>query len=325
MKFENKPNSVQIELVHGCNRRCSYCGTMGFKREFIFIKEETLKEICRLIKNSNFNPRIILGGAGEPTLHPELLKMLEIIRTELPNLQIQLINNGFWINKNGYSFIKELLNFVNDVAIDDYDSNINKEELKKFILEFEKEKNEKVKFETLESGVSFYAEKNPKKKRVLIIPAINETQDLKSRKFSNHCGAGLPHSKKYNNKICTMIFRDMIFRCDGNIPICCDDFRGEYLVCNILKEKFEKLEDVWNAPRLVSARKILKYKGRKYIHPCDVCTSQNIREGFLPEISEPTEKDFEIVRQKNEPIYEIVKRDWELQEEDNGALFDFEE
>lgn len=45
----------------------------------------------------------------------------------------------------------------------------------------------------------------------------------------------------------------------------------------------------------------------------------------MPEISEPTEKDFEIVRQKNEPIYEIVKRDWELQEEDNGALFDFEE
>ena len=319
--FENKPNSVQIELVHGCNRSCSYCGTMGFKREFLFIEEGTLKKICSLISNSRYNPRIILGGAGEPTLHPKLLDMLKVIRESLPGFQIQLINNGFWIKKYGYEFIKELLKFVNDVAIDDYDSDIDREALGKYISEFEEENKSKVVFETLQNGVSFYADKNPKKKRVLVIPPIDASQDLKSRKFSNHCGAGLPPSNKYNEKKCTMIFRDMIFRCDGNVPICCDDFRCEYLVCNILEENFTKLEEVWLHPRFESARKVLFHKHRKFIYPCNICTSQNIREGFLPKVDEPTEKDLEIVRKKSKQIYEIVKREWELYDDYDNRLF----
>lgn len=321
MKFENKPNSVQIELTHGCNRQCSYCGTMGFKREFKYIEESTLQKICDLIKNSEYNPRIILGGAGEPTMHPDLINRLKLIRENLPDKQIQLINNGFWIKKYGYEFVKEILKYVNDVAIDDYDSDISKESLQKYISEFENENKCKVDFVTLQNGVSFYAEKNPNKRRVMIVPAIDETQDLKSRKFSNHCGAGMPQSNKYNDKICTMIFRDMIIRFDGNVPICCDDFRGEYLVCNVLSESYNKLEDVWNHRRLDSARKVLKYKHRKFIHPCDVCTASNIREGFLPEVSEPTEEDLRIVSQKNPPLYEIVKRKWEIVPNLNQPLF----
>ena len=28
-----KPNTVQLELVQGCNRRCSFCGSNGFERK----------------------------------------------------------------------------------------------------------------------------------------------------------------------------------------------------------------------------------------------------------------------------------------------------
>lgn len=307
--FKNKPNSVQIELVHGCDRRCDFCGTMGFKREFIFIEEKTLKKICSLIKNSEYNPRIILGGAGEPTLHPELLKMLTIIRGELSNLHIQMITNGYWIKKYGYEFVKELLKYVNDVAIDDYDSDIDENSLLVNIAGA-------AELRKLAPGVSFYAEKNVRKKRVLIIPAISKMQGLLSRKFTNHCGAGMPQTEKYNDRICTTIFRDMIIRCDGNVPICCDDFRCEYLVCNILNGNFQKLEEVWNHPRLDSARRVLYYKHRKYVYPCCVCATSNIREGFLPDILPPSEKEFSIINQKTQPPYEIVKRDWELYPDD---------
>ena len=311
MDIENKPNSIQLELVHGCDRRCSYCGTMGFKHEFIYVSEECLKKSLSLIKNSNWNPRIILGGAGEPTLHPELLNRLKLIRNELPKFHIQLINNGFWIRKYGYSFIKELLKYVNDVSLDDYDSNINIEELQKYISEFENENSCKVELTGLKNGVSFYDVKNYKKKRVLVIPPITMTQDMMSRKFSNHCGAGMPKSNRYNHKKCTMIFRDMMIRCDGNIPICCDDFRGEYSVCNIMSDSFNSIEQVWNHPRFTSARKILFHKGRKYIYPCNICTTKTLREGFLPEVEEPTKEDFKIVSEKHEPLYEIVERDYE--------------
>lgn len=321
MEFENKPNSIQIELVHGCNKRCSYCGTMGLKREFIFMEEKTLMKICALIKNSKFKPRIILGGAGEPTLHPNLLKMLKIIRMELHDLHIQLITNGFWIKKYGYEFVKELLKFINDVAVDDYDSDIDENLLKKYIFEFNNDNKENVDFKILQSGVSFYADKNVKKKRVLKIPAIDLSQNLRAHKFTNHCGAGMPQTRKYNDRKCTTIFRSMIFRCDGNVPICCDDFRCEYLVCNILENDFQNLEEVWFHPRFESARRVIFHNHRKFIHPCDVCATSTMREGFLPHIDKPTKEDFEIVNEKSKLPYEIVKREWEISENYDGRLF----
>ena len=38
-----KPNTVQIELVQGCNRHCSFCGTNGFEHKLYFIEKPLTK------------------------------------------------------------------------------------------------------------------------------------------------------------------------------------------------------------------------------------------------------------------------------------------
>ena len=60
-----KPNTVQIELVQGCNRSCFFCGSNGFERKLHFISKEVLRRECELIAESGYNPRILIAGHGE--------------------------------------------------------------------------------------------------------------------------------------------------------------------------------------------------------------------------------------------------------------------
>lgn len=62
-----KPNTVQIELVQGCNRRCSFCGTRGIEHKVHFISKEVLTRECQLVQESGYNPRILVACHGD---HP---------------------------------------------------------------------------------------------------------------------------------------------------------------------------------------------------------------------------------------------------------------
>lgn len=71
-----KPNVVQIEAVQGCNRRCHFCGTMGMERGFHHAEIKTIYHTCELIRTAGLNCRILLAGHGEPTLHPEIVRIV---------------------------------------------------------------------------------------------------------------------------------------------------------------------------------------------------------------------------------------------------------
>lgn len=313
MDYESyKPFTVMMDVVQGCNRSCEFCGTNGFEKKIYFATPETIKRECELIRYSDYNPRIFIAGNGEPTLHPNLIVLLKIIRQELPKAWIQLASNGYFIKKYGYRYISQLLEYVNDLSLDDYDEDFDYEQIFAEVEIYNStHQNVKCEFVTLKDGIPFYAEKNPKKKRVLLIPNITK-QDITSRKFSNHCGAGLPKTSEYEDKKCTIIFRSILLRYNGDVAICCQDFRGEYFVCNCFDKNIKTFKDVWLHERLESARKILFHCRRKALYPCKICNAPAMRVGFLPKnLPAPTEKDFSIVGRKFKSITNIRKREWE--------------
>lgn len=312
-----KPNTVQVELVQGCNRKCSFCGTRGIEHKIHFISKKVLTRECQLIQESGYNPRILVACHGEPSLHPKFIQCLMLMRNLMPKAWIQVMTNGYLVNKD-VSIITDMYSAgVNDISLDEYsDSKFTKQTIKEEIERCEKETGIHVDFKIMAPGVPLYAAKNTKNHRLLLIPAIDERLVTTSRRLVNHCGAGMPPDTSCKEKVCTLVFREMTFRWDGWVNICCQDFRGEYRIANCMDPEIKCFNDLWLHPRFEAARRVLYHKHRVF-SPCNKCNSLPVRPGLIPDhlgketMPFPTKQDKRLVYKKNEPLAKIVPRDWE--------------
>ncbi|MBQ6127108.1 radical SAM protein [Candidatus Saccharibacteria bacterium] len=306
--WKYKPNSINIETVQGCNRRCDFCGTMGMEKKLHFLEIETLEHTLDLIKKSHLSPKIRLASHGEPTLHKNIVKIVKKIREALPKSPIALFTNGTVIEKKP-ELVAELFDAgLNNLIVDEYSDH----RVGTFVRN-----NEICKaFKIVEQGKGVpLLEVTEKDRRICITPPIDGEKNTVNRTLCNQLGAAMPPLKTpLVGKKCTVIFRELTIRHDGNIAICCNDFRGYYYVTNILK--CSKLEDAWFHPRFEAARRFL-YIGDRGFFPCNLCDVLGNRVGLLPdaqgktEMPEPTERDREIVDIVYPPLAIIEKRRWE--------------
>ena len=304
-----KPNIIQIECVQGCNRHCSFCGTAGIEGKLHYVKPQTIKHTCRLIREAGLTSRILLAGHGEPTLHPHIAQVIQLIRSELPQNTIHLFTNGTRIAIQPEMTAKLFAAGLNDLIFDEYsDSRIGV-----FV------RNDEIcrHYPIVEQGAGtpLFAGKNPKLQRICIVPPIDEAHNTVNRKIENHCGAGGPGREQPYQQLCSTIFRDIFIRYDGNIAICCNDFRGQYYVTNI--NRCEKFEEAWLHERLEAARRFIMARDRSAIFPCCICDTKPIRAGLLPDargqlkLQRPTERDRILVSQRHPPLAVIREREWE--------------
>lgn len=94
---QEPPFAVQIELVEGCNLRCSFCalnGIRGKENNFKFMTEKTLRSLVSSIIDEGWNPRLEFAMHGEPTMHPDYVGMIHTARQEAPRLHIMMTSNG---------------------------------------------------------------------------------------------------------------------------------------------------------------------------------------------------------------------------------------
>lgn len=306
--WEYKPNSINIETVQGCNRRCTFCGTMGMEKKLHFVELPTVVHTVNLIKNANLKCRIRLAGHGEPLLHPEISKIISIIRLYLPKHPITLFTNATVIEKRP-EIVDELFNAgLNNLLVDEYSDHR--------VGEFVRNNEICKKYHIVEQGAGTRMfEVTYKDKRICIVPPIDGDKNTINRKICNQCGAATPPLKQPVNKRCSVVFREITVRNDGNVAMCCNDFRGYYKVANILD--YQELVDLWFHERFESARKYL-IKGDRSFFPCNVCDVRPSRPGLLPDwngkvkLEEPTDADREVVTRNSEPLAVIEKREWEL-------------
>ena len=303
-----KPNSINIETVQGCNRRCDFCGTMGMEKKIHFVDLSTVEYTLRLIKKANYFPRIRLAAHGEPTLHPKISNIVCMIRQYLPKSQIHLFTNGTVIEKRP-EIVDALFDAgLNNLNVDEYSDHL----VGKFIRS--NQICRKYPIADQGAGVHLLNLKNHKEKRITIVPPIDGDKNTMNRRICNQCGAAQPPLESPMNKKCTVIFREMTVRHDGNIAICCNDFRGYYFVTNIFE--CDSLQDAWFHPRFESARKFL-YQGNRGFFPCNICDVRGIRVGLLPDSSgqktmpQPNDEDRRIVELRYDPLAIIEKRPWE--------------
>lgn len=300
------PFCIQIELVQGCNRECDFCGTRGIEKKFHFAEAKTLAHTARLLKKFEYKGRILLAMHGEPTLHPHVAECVQILRRELPDCLIVMFTNGIMMLKKPELVEKTFRAGLDTIMFDEYtDSRIGN-----MVMTLPGIKRYKV--EILKPGVHIF--ERTKQKRILIAPPIDEKFEVMSRKLNNHAGAGMKPVPEPLKKECSEIFRDFAVRWDGGIALCCNDFRGEFPITNIMQ--CMTFEEAYYHPLIEAARRRLMQKDRNF-YPCSKCSSLPIRPGLLPDKSGkmkmplPTEEDYKVTEAKRQPLAVIRKREWE--------------
>ena len=156
---------------------------------------------------------------------------------------------------------------------------------------------------------------------VVFIEDISKATTGNHRVLVNHCGCAAPGTKEAIKKRCARPFREMAIRWDGNVALCCNDFRGVYKCGNLLDQSFEAL---WNNPFFDSARKLLMH--RRSFYPCSICNAISWRVGLLPDklgkliMPNPSSLDYGIVEEAlvGGPYTKPVLRPWEIQANGSG-------
>lgn len=324
---QTPPFSIQIELNEGCNLGCSFCGLRGMREDgkepWYPMKRETVERIISEVSRVGWHCRFIFSMHGEPTLNKNAVPIIRMFRKAFPKSVLSMMSNGYGIvhlNRQKRNIDETIKAFrdagLNDLIIDYYGPKGDAAVIETEVNAYNKVNPEdSFIVEHLQTGVKLYSS-NSSGFRILFNPPIQNTPAI-NRHLCNHCGAAAPLDMSYNGKRCVRPFRELTFRYDGSVALCCNDFRGEYPIGNILTQS---IEDIWYSKRFEAAR-ILLYAGERTFTPCLGCNALSHRVGLLPDMKgqetmpEPTDKIRNFakkVSKNNQPLCgTIYKRSWE--------------
>ncbi len=291
---QSNPYCVQVELTEGCNLRCSFCGLNGIrgkKTNFKFMTVDSATDIAQgIAAEQGWNPRIEFAMHGEPTMNPNYEEIVSIFREALPKAYLLMESNGGGLVGGAAKKIMGLFNAgLSCLALDEYQDITLVPKIQAQLAEalrVDSLKNVKT-VNTAAIHLYFYPASGPEgnphqrssKKRLVFISPIDLSTAGTHATLSNHAGSGGPRNDKAQGKRCAKPFREMNFRWDGSMAICCNDWRGTYVIGKVPDKGVGEL---WHDPRMYAARRKL-YQGERDFGPCDGCDALSYRPGLLPD------------------------------------------
>lgn len=289
-----KPWSVQIELTEGCSRICSFCGINGIRDKpgnYKFLTIEIAEKLAMQIADFCPKTRIEFAMHGEPTMNPNYLEIFKIFRDYLPNTQMQLTTNGVrFLKKDMQTEIQKIFDVgIDFLILDTYYPERDTLRDKAFALTDIKVLD--YYDDCIPKKISPWANYHRKFNNTVILmdDLLARNGESKARTIANHAGnnpinAIVPEPLK---KTCTMPFRELTVIWNGDIRLCCHDWKGEYKISNIIHEP---ISEIWMHPRFEAARTYLGNKDRT-ISPCNKCDiGSGSRSGLLPKYGPITEE-----------------------------------
>lgn len=298
-RVANQPWSVQVELTEGCSRLCTFCGLNGIRDapgNFRFMEVATARRLAFECSMLCPNARYEFAMHGEPLQNPNALEIFRIFRGALPTAQMQVTTNGGKLLGHMQERVDAIFAAgIDFIVLDTYYPERDKlrREAKNLVgvrvLDFYDDMHPK--------GMSVYANHHRKfNQTVVLMDDIGErTGEVKSRELMNHAGnsPALPIPPEPLKKTCTLPFREMSITWNGNINVCCMDWRHEYTAGNAVART---LEDIWYGPEFEAARAMLQNKNRAF-GPCAKCDADSgTRAGLLPKYPPVTPETLQTVR-----------------------------
>lgn len=331
MYKQEPPFAMQIELSEGCNLYCDFCGLQGIRtikeKNFKFMTLETARRIANQVGELGWNPRIEFAMHGEPTMNPDYIQVVKRFRKALPRHHIMMTSNGGGLLRPPgiVPSLEQLFDVgLNVFAFDAYEYVKIKDKIDAVLFGDEAfGQNGEQRFEFDVHRYPDEKEFSPHNRyghdaRLFIrVQDISKAEKGTHSHLNNHCGAGGPALKQPIVARCAKPFRELSIRWNGDVAICCNDWRGEFKVGNVVEGE---LENVWQHPRLMAARRFLMQGDRASVKPCNVCDAKSYRVGLLPDkkgqkkMRKPSLHDDNLVAaaERGKPLATVVIRPWEI-------------
>lgn len=326
MYKQDPPFCVQVELSEGCNLYCDFCGLQGIREKpgnFKFMTLHTAKLLARQMSELGWRARVEFAMHGEPTMNPEYIEIVEVFRSFLPMSQLMMTSNGGGLLRPP-GVVQSLYDLfdagLNVFAFDAYEYVKIKDKVDEALGNSDHHGG------ALGFDVHRYPEQleysphnrygHTARKFIRVADISTQTKGTHST-LNNHCGNGSAPLKEALNARCAKPFRELSVRWNGDVALCCNDWRGVYKCGNVCKDGLDK---VWHSQPFKSARKALLHGMRSELSPCDICDAKSYRVGLLPDkfgketLPKPDPKDIAIMKAatKGKLLTTAVIRPWEI-------------
>lgn len=292
------PITLKVEMTEGCNLRCTFCGLQGIRAEgeknYKFLHPSVARSLFEEIADLGWHPRVEFTMHGEPTMNPAREEIVAVARELCPDLHLMMTSNGGGllgkpgIMPNVVGLFRAGLNFL---ALDDYRGANIVPKIRARLYEKRVEGTDTL--IQIDNGppVEIYDypaddrghPHRPKRGR-RVVSFIQDIEISAAKKegshsfLSNHTGAGAPPNDNGMGKRCHRPFREMTTRWNGEMSICCDDWRGKYPIGSIQSG----VGAAWQGPAMGAARERL-IRGLRDFGACRGCDSKTTRAGLLPD------------------------------------------
>lgn len=325
------PFCVQIELTEGCNLRCPFCGLNGIRgkeHNFKFMTVETAELIAESMAKAGWNSRIEFAMHGEPTMNPDLVSIINAFRKYLPSAYLLMESNGGGLLRDPIAIIRSMFGAgLNTLALDEYQNISLVPKIMAKVKDYYVNSDFMDVTDVFGAGIFVYPECGPegnphkrsKKRKLVHIKPIDTSTSGTHATLNNHAGSGAPKDYSQAGKRCAKPFRELSFRWDGRVAVCCNDWRGALPVGDIRESD---VGIIWHSPIMYAARRKL-YRGERDFGPCDGCNAKSYRTGCLPDflgkesMDKPDKFDLFVIEEalKKGPLTEPVLRPWEKNDE----------
>ena len=198
--------ALSIQITRHCNLNCRFCGTFSPLAESEFVSLDVFeKDIKRLseLTLGYINTIAIVGG--EPLLHPDCIKFLEITRKYFPDSIVNLITNGILLPRQNDNFYRTCAENNIVIAPTKYPIKVDWDKVqadcKKHSVKFEFISNTEKEVKTMWLRVLDLAGKQDPRKSFMNCQLANSCIQLVSGKLCTCCvPTNIRHFNKYFNK-----------------------------------------------------------------------------------------------------------------------------
>jgi radical SAM protein with 4Fe4S-binding SPASM domain len=261
MPLECKIDHVQVQTINWCNRSCAFCPCQTYPTKLELMSLETYQRVLDELAALDFSGRFSPYLQAEPLLDKRLPELVAMARRALPRAKLLVQTNGDALTaEKGLALFEAGLH---KLIINCYDNAEQVARMQGLVREMVGR----------QAGLRFIHGKFAR----LIRPerpgqirqevAIEDKTWWKADSISNRAGNIAGALTEPLRKSCFRPFKQLYVHFDGDVILCCCDWKGEVVFGNVMKQS---LPEIFSSPIARQYRENLAKKNRK-MKLCEVC------------------------------------------------------
>lgn len=261
-----KINHVQVQTISWCNRSCAFCPSQKFPRKLEFMSLETYQRVLDELASLGFSGRFSPYLQGEPLLDNRMPELVAMARHALPRAKILIQSNGDALTvEKGLALFEAGLH---KLIINCYDNNGDQVSRVQNIVREIVGRQPDIGFK--KSGLlhnfnlMLRSERHGQIRREIAIEDKTWWKEDTAENWAGNIAGSLPEPLR---KACFRPFNQLYVHYNGNVVLCCCDWKGEVIFGNLLEAS---LAEVYSSPLPTQYRENLAKKSRR-MKLCEVC------------------------------------------------------